>query len=306
MRRDQPHEADAAGRAHRASGQHRTSARRQHAANAAYTQADRRGHRFAARQHVESRPSAIRRPSRRRAATSSHGQRSPRVRSPSSQNTMPRSRVLVAHREQQAHQRRRTGGNDDARQAAAASASSRRGPGRARTRGHGGERSERLPPRRPRGGQPEHQSPATPYGRAARHAEHVRIGERVAQQHLQQRAGDTQQAADREGRHCARQAQVHDDVPRQRRFRPPDGMPDGSRLEVHTAKHQREQQEHEGRDAERDEDRNERKSVQAAPAYGRSVGKRGRGHKPGCRPVMFLCDCRQCGKIDAIRTLRRP
>jgi hypothetical protein len=47
---------------------------------------------------------------------------------------------------------------------------------------------------------------------AARNAEHVGIGERVAQQHLQQRPGQRQQAAAGETGQRARQAQAAHDL----------------------------------------------------------------------------------------------
>ena len=49
------------------------------------------------------------------------------------------------------------------------------------------------------------------HGRPARNAEDVGVGQRIAEQHLHQRAGECEQAADRERRQRARQAQfAHD------------------------------------------------------------------------------------------------
>ena len=52
---------------------------------------------------------------------------------------------------------------------------------------------------------------SAPTAGAAGDAEHVGIGQRIAQQHLHQRAGQRQQAAAGEGGQRARQAQLADD-----------------------------------------------------------------------------------------------
>ena len=58
---------------------------------------------------------------------------------------------------------------------------------------------------------PDHQRAERADRRAAGDAEHIGIGERIAQQHLHQRARDREQSADGERGECARQPQIADD-----------------------------------------------------------------------------------------------
>ena len=129
------------------------------------------------------------------------------------------------------------------------------------------------------GGQSQHQGEQRGDRGAARHAEHVRVGQRVAQQHLQQRPGQPQQSADGKRGQRPRQAQVEHDVARERRFVTRERLPDGGRRELRAAEQQRQQQQPDRGGGEPCEHRNDGKSVQAAPEVARKGREAGRGDK---------------------------
>src|SRR3569833_2007779 len=74
---------------------------------------------------------------------------------------------------------------------------------------------------------------------AARDAEDVRIGERVAQQHLHEGTRQREQPADGEGAQCARQAQRQNDIALQRIAAALQYGPDAGFIDVDAADHQR-------------------------------------------------------------------
>lgn len=73
---------------------------------------------------------------------------------------------------------------------------------------HGGERAQEGIDGHQRGAEPEEHGQQRRGGRAARHAEHVGVGQGIAQQHLKKRPGQREQPAHCEGGDGARQPQL--------------------------------------------------------------------------------------------------
>ena len=95
---------------------------------------------------------------------------------------------------------------------------------------------------------------AAPSAGPAADPEHVRIGERVAQQHLGQGAGESEQTAAGESGERARQAQAAHHLGRHRVFRPEQRRENIAQRNMHTAHHQGQRQTRHGQCGKRGKD----------------------------------------------------
>jgi hypothetical protein len=242
VRHDQPDEADAAGGRDRDRGQQRAGDIDADAQRA-HRDAEHLGPRLAARQHVEmpageDPPAMVATASR---PSSGAGSRA-NDRSPISQNSMPR--------------RLESGPSARIRLTAAPKpaatttpvSSSRSGvqaPGAVREREHQQRRRQGAGEGAavdPHAAEARRQHQQREGRRAAGDAEHVGIGERVAQQDLHQHPGQRQQAADGEGAERARQAQLAHQGAREPGVRLGQAAPQLARRQRHAAGRQRHQQ----------------------------------------------------------------
>ena len=195
---------------------------------------------------------------------------------------------LVAEREQQAHQRARAGRHDDAgeqqpRRRPAARPLCQREHQQAGGEGPGGRETVD-----PDGRQSEHDRHQRRDRRTAGHAEHVRIGQRIAQQDLQQSRRTGQQPADRERRQRPRQPQVEHHVAGQGRGIRAENRQHLRQVQAYAAHGQRQrEQARDGHGQCAESDEKGWATVHRIPLAWRSL-RCGRGGPQGARPDRAL------------------
>ena len=237
--------------------------------------------------HSAADPAPRRARSRRSSNTSSQPQRSERVRSPSSQNTMPRRLVssLMASS-------RLT--SEPAPAATTTPVSSRRvgvqppGPdASAKTSRHAASAPSSGGAVDDQGRHAQHQRQQGRDRCAPGDAEHVRVGQRVAQQHLQQGARQGEQPTDAKGRQRPRQPQIDDHVARQRSVGVEERPPDFGRRHVRRCRASATTPAEPQMPGQHHENRNEWKFLQIAPGV-RRLGKPGARHKASAQHGCFV------------------
>ena len=211
VRRHETDEADAAGGADGDAREQRAQHEQQHL-EPAHVHADARGLGDAARKHVE-----VTAEQRARDGRDEQQREQPLpALGPRQVAEQPEhhaaQRGVVAQREQQAHDGAGAGRNDHAGQQQARGRPAARPLGQRKHEQARAEGAECRGAVDTGGGQAGHDREQRQHRGTARYAEHVRVGERIAQQYLQHRPGEREEAADREGRQGPRQPQLQHHV----------------------------------------------------------------------------------------------